>query len=125
MSYILDTTVLVDVLRGDAAALSFLESLPEVPTCSEITRVEVMRGLRSGERGVAERLFHALHWEPVHEDIARIAGEQGRKHRRAHYGIATGDLIVAATAEFLGLPLATSNVRDFPMFPRLRPPYRS
>jgi predicted nucleic acid-binding protein len=33
-------------------------------------------------------------------------------------------LVIAATAEQLGLPLATLNVRHFPMFPELEPAYR-
>jgi predicted nucleic acid-binding protein len=33
------------------------------------------------------------------------------------------DLVIGATALELGLPLASLNVRHFPMFPRLKPPY--
>jgi predicted nucleic acid-binding protein len=33
-------------------------------------------------------------------------------------------LVIAATAERLGLPLATLNVRHFPMFEGLEPAYR-
>ena len=42
---------------------------------------------------------------------------------RRHGGIGTVDLIIAATAELLGAELITTNVRHFPMFGRLRPPY--
>jgi predicted nucleic acid-binding protein len=41
---VLDTTVLIDLLRGHEPALAYLRSLDEVPACSEITRVELMRG---------------------------------------------------------------------------------
>jgi predicted nucleic acid-binding protein len=33
------------------------------------------------------------------------------------------DLIVAATAKLLDRPLATCNVKHYPMFPRLKAPY--
>jgi predicted nucleic acid-binding protein len=124
VSAILDTTILVDVLRGHIQAVDYMLALEEVPVCSEVTRVEVLRGLRSDERRPAERLFQQLRWFPVDEAIARVAGELGRGLRRSHSGIGVADLIIAATAEQLGLPLATTNVRHFPMIKGLRPPYR-
>jgi len=122
VSVVLDTTVLVDVLRGERVALDFLLGLARVPTCSEVSRVEVLEGLRSRERAAAERLFQAIAWTPVDETIARAAGALGRRYRASH-DLGLADLVVAATARQLGLALATSNVRDYPMFPRLRPPY--
>lgn len=124
MSCVLDTTVLIDVLRGHPAALAYVLEIEEVGVCSEVTRVEVLRGLRSEERRPVERLFQQLRWVPVDEAIAEAAGEFGRRLRRGHSGIGVADLIIAATAEQLGLPLATTNVRHFPMFKGLRPPYR-
>ena len=89
-----------------------------------MTRAELLRGLRSHERGAAERLFAGLRWVGVTESIARRAGELGGTWRRSHQGIATIDLIIAATVIELGAELATANVRHFPMFPDLQPPYR-
>jgi predicted nucleic acid-binding protein len=120
---ILDTSVVIDVLRGSSAATDFLLSLDEQPICSEVVRVEVMRGLRTAERAAAERLLHEIRWIGLDEPIARLAGEMGRKWRRSHAGISTRDLIVAATAQRLGAALVTTNVRDFPMFKDLQPPY--
>jgi predicted nucleic acid-binding protein len=122
VSAVLDTTVLVDVLRDDRRAVGYLLGLERIPVCSEVSRVEVIEGLRSSERAAAERLFQELTWVPVDQQIARHAGEFGRRYRRSH-DLGLADLVVAATAQRLGLPLATSNVRDLPMFPRLRPPY--
>lgn len=124
MSAVLDTTVLIDVLRGHPQAVDFVVTLEQVPVCSEVTRVEVLRGLRSAERGAAEHLFQRLRWIPVDEATARAAGEFGRRLRRSHSGIGVADLVIAATAEQLGLPLATTNVRHFPMVKGLRPPYQ-
>lgn len=120
---VLDTTVVIDHLRGVRAAGDYLRSLPAVPTCSEVTRAEVLQGLRSTERGAAEGLFSVLRWADVDESIARRAGELGRRYRRSHPGLALADLLIAATALELDQPLATQNVRHFPMFPRLRTPY--
>jgi predicted nucleic acid-binding protein len=120
---LLDSTVLVDHLRGSDAARAYLAGLTDVPSCSELTRVEVLRGLRTGERRVAERLLAMLRWVPVDEPIARRAGELGRRYRRSHRTISTADLVIAASAEIVGGDLATTNVRHFPMFEELQPPY--
>lgn len=120
---VLDTSVLIDVLRGSASATLWLSALDEVPICSEVTRVEVLRGVRSAERPVTERLLMALHWIPVDERVSRRAGELGRQYRRSHSGLGVADLIIAATGLELNRPVATANVRHFPMFEQLRPPY--
>jgi predicted nucleic acid-binding protein len=118
-----DTSVIVDILRNYATAVAWARSLPEPPVCSEITRVEILRGLRTDERRATERLFGAVAWIGVDEAIARRAGELGRAWRRSHQGIATADLIIAATAAEHGHQLGTLNVKHFPMIAGLRPPY--
>jgi len=121
--HVLDTSVLIDVLRGSQAATDWLAGLDEVPLCSEITRAEVLRGVRSPERARTERLLDALRWAPVDEAISRRAGELCRRHRRSHRALGVADLLVAATALVYEAELATGNVRHYPMFPGLRPPY--
>jgi len=123
VTVILDTTVLIDHLRGSSPADAYLSSLAERPACSEVTRVEVITGLRSAETRRAEALFSLIEWIPLDESIARRAGELGRRFRASHPGIDAADLTVAGTAQHLGAMLATANVKHFPMFPALRAPY--
>jgi predicted nucleic acid-binding protein len=123
MKVLLDTSVVIDVLRGVPQALDYARGLDDIPTCSEITRVEIMRGVRSAERRRTERLFSVVHWMELTEAISRRASNLGRTFRRTHAGLATADLVIAATALEAGLSIATRNVRHFPMFPRLAPPY--
>lgn len=123
MSVILDTGVLIDHLRASSPATEYLAELDTRPTCSEISRIEVIQGLRSSERGAAERLFALIDWAPVNDRIARRAGELGRTWRRSHPGIGVADLAIAATAEELDMELATPNLKHFPMFEGLRAPY--
>lgn len=125
MSVLFDTSVVVDILRAHPPALIYARTLDEPPTCSEVTRVEILRGVRSGERARTDRLLRSFAWAGIDEVIARRAGELGRSHRRSHSGLALADLIIAATAEELGLTLATGNVRHYPMFKGLRPPYEA
>ncbi len=120
---VVDSTVVVDILRGQPGAGEFARALESRMVASEVTRVEIMRGLRSAERSAAERLFRGLRWVPVDESIARRAGELGRRWRNTHRQISLSDLIVAATAQDLGAQLATSNVSHFPMFAGLMAPY--
>jgi predicted nucleic acid-binding protein len=122
---VIDTTVPIDILRGSEPAIAWVRSLDRRLVASEVTRVEILRGLRSHERGPAERLFAGLRWVGLTEPIARRAGELGRTWRRSHRGVATIDLIIAATTLELDAELATANVRHFPMFPGLEPPYGS
>jgi predicted nucleic acid-binding protein len=61
-------------------------------------------------------------WHDVTPSIADHAGRLGATYRLTqHIGVV--DLIIAATAIELGGAVATLNVRDFPMFPGLQPPY--
>jgi len=120
---VVDTTVIIDILRGFQPAIEWVESVERRLVASEVTRIEVLRGLRSHERGAAERAFTALHWIAVDESISRRAGELGRQWRRSHRSLSLADLVIGSTAMELGAELATSNVRHYPMFPNLRPPY--
>ncbi len=121
---VLDTDVLIDYLRGMPAAGRYVDGLTEVPTCSEVTRVEILRGMRSHERRVTERFLATIRWSAVDEEVSGLAGELGRRFRRSHTQIGIADLVIAATATRLRIPLATLNVRHFPMFEGLEPAYR-
>lgn len=125
---LLDTTVAVDHLRGDAAAVAFLEALladdeEEVLLASEVTRFELLAGVRPRERTTLEDFFTALDWVPVTEAVAREAGELAQRYGRRHSGIGAADFLIAATSSLLDAELLTTNVRHFPMFPGLVPPY--
>lgn len=123
MSVLLDTTVLIDHLRGSALAGEYIAALGAPPSCSEVSRVEILRGARSAERRRIERLFALITWIPVDENVSRRAGELGRRWRRSHSGLGVTDLLIAASADLLEIPLATNNLKHFPMFEGLRAPY--
>jgi len=119
---VLDTSILIDLLRGHPQAVDYLNGLDAVPACSEITRIEVLRGMRSSERSATETLFQALDWVPVDEGLSRRAGHLGRRWRQSHT-LSSADMAIAATVDELDSELATRNVRHFPMLEGLRPPY--
>jgi predicted nucleic acid-binding protein len=115
--------VLVDHLHAHRPASERIAALDEQPACSEVSRIEIIQGLRSAERRDAEALFALIEWVAVSESVARRAGELGRRWRRSHPGIGVADLAIAATVEQCEASLLTCNVKHFPMFPELQPPY--
>ncbi|MGH2915992.1 MAG: type II toxin-antitoxin system VapC family toxin [Solirubrobacteraceae bacterium] len=121
--HLLDTSLLIDVLRGSEVAAGWMGSLSEVPSCSELTRAEILRGVRSAERSRTERLLGSLRWVAVDEFVSRRAGELGRQYRRSHPGLSIVDFVIAATTQLIDADLATANVRHYPMFAGLAPPY--
>ena len=123
---LLDTTVAVDHLRGDQAAVDLLRGLvedDETLAASEVVRFELAAGVRDDELQALEQFFSAVSWVAVGEDVARAAGALARKYRRANSGIDDADYLIAATALLLEAELLTTNVRHFPMLPGLQPPY--
>ncbi len=123
---LLDTSVAIDHLRGVQAAVDLLRRLvggDEPVVSSEVVRFELLAGVRDEEMDALERFFEAFTWVPVDEGIARAAGALARQHRRAYSGIDHADYLIAATTLLLEAELVTMNVRHFPMFDGLRPPY--
>jgi len=123
---IADTTVLIDWLRGDPRARHLLRSVTEggeIVLASVLSRMEILSGVRGEELPRVERLFDAIEWTPVTEEIADLAGEYSARYRRARSSIGPVDYLIGATARHVDAQLWTHNVRDFPMFPDLEPPY--
>lgn len=122
---LVDSDVLVSHLRGVDAARDWLRRTRAATrplAVSVVSIAEVSGGMRSG-RSAVWRLLGSLRPVEVNEVIARRAGEFMRRYRRSHGSIGLGDYLIAATVEARGLELATLNVRHFPMFKGLRPPF--
>ena len=123
---LVDTDVLIAHLRGDARARDWLREARsrEQLLTSVVTVTELTGGMRTMERSAVWTLLAALDPIPVTEVIARRAGQHMREFRRSHAGIGIADYLIAATAETHDARLATLNVRHFPMFDGLEPPFR-
>lgn len=124
MTVLVDTSVLIDHLRGHPSAVELLARWrSQGPLhASEMTRLEVLSGMRRGEESAARALLGALRWHPVDEEVAEDAGALGRRWLPSHPTTDSADLAIAATALRLGADLLTRNVRHFPMFADLAPP---
>ncbi|HEY8453544.1 MAG TPA: type II toxin-antitoxin system VapC family toxin [Natronosporangium sp.] len=122
---LVDTDVLIAHLRGVEPAHAWLRKARTAGplAVSVVSIAELTGGMRSAERREVWSLLGSLRPEPVTELVARRAGELMRQYRRSHSGIGLADYLIAATAQLRGQRLATLNVRHFPMFPELEPPF--
>lgn len=126
MTVILDTSVLIDHLRGDPRARRLVKALDgrgETLSASVLTKVELFAGMRPAEHAQTRRLIEAVNWLDVDDDLGERAGALAARFLRSHPGIELVDYVIAATAERLGADLLTRNRRHFPMFPALSDPY--
>lgn len=125
MTVVIDTSVIIDVLRGHAAAAAVLRDARSegLLHASEITRLEVLAGMRAGEERATRSLLDAFVWHPLDVQLAELAGELGRQWLPGNRGIDAADLAIAATATFLRAELLTMNVKHFPMIVGLSAPY--
>lgn len=125
MTLVVDTSVVVAVLRGDPAAAEALSGARAAGPlhASEVVMLEVLAGMREHEERATRALLDVFAWHPVDERIAEIAGGLGRRWLASHRGIDSADLAIAATVIALDGRLLTKNVKHFPMFGDLAAPY--
>lgn len=127
MRLVLDTSVLIDHLRGRPAAATML--IPKAIARGDelwsscIVRAELLAGMRADEEAATRDLMRLVSWVEVDESVSEAAGALGRRYLLSHPGIDMADLIVAALAQELDAELRTTNLKHFPMFEGLQAPY--
>lgn len=118
---LLDTSFLVDLMRGDEGAIRKATSNEAdlvQQRLSAMTLFELFYGVARSEQADAEReqVEAVLSSKPVHaadeaimRRAGRLAGEQAARGER----VDDGDAIIAATALAVDEPVLTRNERDF------------
>ena len=114
---LLDSTVLIDALRGRPAAqrLATLRRTGVEPWACVISVEEIWRGLLPGEEPQARRLFNGLRLAPLGVAQGILAGVWRREYAARGMTLHQANCLVAAAAVRIGAVLATANVDDFPM----------
>jgi predicted nucleic acid-binding protein len=116
---LLDTTILIDLLRGRPGATQRLGALRlagDVPHACAVNVEEIVRGLRPGPESLsAERLLDGLEIAPLGRDQGRQAGSWRRFYAAQGVTLSQADCLIAAAAVGVGGKLATGNPKDFPM----------
>ena len=123
MNLLLDTTVLVDLVRGRRDAREFIRSQMLKPSMSVVTLAELYAGVREGrQRRLIEQLRFSFEIVPVDDQIAESAGDFRRRFGKSH-DVAIPDALIAASAMRVGARLVSHNARHFPMFADVLVPY--
>ncbi|HEY4745579.1 MAG TPA: type II toxin-antitoxin system VapC family toxin [Desulfuromonadaceae bacterium] len=112
---LLDTDVLINLLRGKEAAREFIVSRMEEDElcCSVITVAEIMAGMRPHEEAATRRLLDTLNILEVSRSVAEKAGRY--KGNTKSHALELDDCLIAATAFHADAPLATGNAKHYPM----------
>jgi predicted nucleic acid-binding protein len=114
---LLDTTVLIDALRGRPAAarVRALRDTATSPWICAINVEEVMRGTRQSEEAVMLRFLRGLRLAPLDHAAGELAGRWRRDFARQGITLSQADCLIAAAAVGVGARLATGNPKHFPM----------
>jgi predicted nucleic acid-binding protein len=115
--HLLDSDILIWVLRGRAEAISFVTDLlkNEIPAISSLTVYEIWAGARPSEEAAISSFLSAFRIVPVNVNIARQGAEYHKQFRRKGMTLSSTDALIAATARTEQLILVTQNRRHFPM----------
>lgn len=118
MRLLLDTSVLIDALRGRGAG----ERLRELraggaaaPWICAINVEELYRGVRTAEEAALGRFLGGFRLAPLGREEAELAGRWRRDFARRGITLGQADCLIAAAAAGIGARLATGNPKHFPM----------
>ncbi len=115
MPYLIDSDVLIDISRGKAAALEYMDALPEGWAISQISALELIVGARD-QRDMADidTFLSAYVVMPLQGSAGSRAYELLKRYAKSH-GLHVFDSLVAATAMEEKLTLVTKNRKHFGM----------
>jgi predicted nucleic acid-binding protein len=123
-TFLVDTDVVVDYLRGVPDAVTFMEGAIPPLLMSSVTVAELYSGVREGkERNTLDEFLKAFEVVAVDHQLAKQGGLFRRKFGKSH-AVGLADAIIAATAEQEGVQLVTLNRKHFPMLKDVLVPYR-
>ena len=117
MLVLLDTTVLIDYLRGRPVVkrIEAMVDRGDVLCTSPVNVEEIVRGLRTGESSAVDSFFDGLRVVPIGRPEGRQAGEWRRRFAARGTTLSQADCLIAAAAHAAAAVLATGNPRHFPM----------
>jgi len=123
---IIDSDVIIEVLRGNTKTTSWLRRVRSSGSAirySPVSRAEIRAGARVKERAAISALFESLAVLPIEASTGDLAGDQLSRFARSH-SVQLGDAFIAASALEHGEELATFNAKHFPGLKRIIAPDR-
>jgi hypothetical protein len=118
MTYLLDSSVLIDAINGRSGRPQILARFSRqdiLLACCSVNVTELYMGMRPGEEAKTGRFLRSLEFYPVTWEIAKAAGDLFRQWRQKGLFLGLADVTIAAVAIANKLVLVTGNVKDFPM----------
>jgi predicted nucleic acid-binding protein len=118
--YLLDTTFVIDHLRGDPVAVSRLARMVEngdEPIVCDVIACEAWAGAHDDDDRDLVALLRFVEFVQAGPEQARRAGRWRADARRRGWTLSAPDALIAATADALDARLITRNVRDFALTP--------
>jgi predicted nucleic acid-binding protein len=118
MRLLLDTSVLIDVLRQKNRRRELLAELVRAGhnlSTTTLNIAEIYAGMRASELVPTEALLSGLESYELRGSAARLAGKLKSTWARKGRTLALADMIVAAIAIEHECALLTDNRKDFPM----------
>lgn len=115
MPFLIDSNVLIDVSRGNAAAIKYVDALPEPWSISQVTAMELIVGARDKRELATIDGFLAMYpVVPLSDSIGARAYQLLKTYAKSH-GLHVFDSLVAATAMEKTLTLVTLNRKHYQM----------
>jgi predicted nucleic acid-binding protein len=117
-TYLLDTSIIIDVLNGKRNRSRLLQELLQqghLLACCAINVTEVYGGMRSPEEPRTRELLESLEYYSIGWTVARLAGILKRDFTRKGITLAATDATIAAVAIHHQLTLITDNLKHYPM----------
>ena len=117
-TYLLDTSIIVDVLNKKRGRRAFLEAKLQqghLAACCSVNVTEVFAGMFPHEEARTEGLLSSLEYFDVTWEIARQAGLLKSSWARQGITLSLPDATIAAVVLANRLILLTDNLRHFPM----------
>jgi predicted nucleic acid-binding protein len=118
MIVLLDTNILIDVLRNRGNRRHLLADLVEqgrTLATSAVNVGEVYAGMRAQEATETDRLLRSIESYPITDAIARHAGMLRFAYGQKGRTLSLLDMMVAATALAHDCSLMTDHRKDFPI----------
>lgn len=118
MTYLLDSSVLIDALNERHGRPQFLAQLSQqdiLLACCAVNVTELHMGQRPGEEAKTEKFLRSLEFYPVTWEVAQLAGDLFRQWRQKGQTLSYPDVTIAAVALVHKLVLVTDNQKHFPM----------
>ena len=118
MKILLDTSVLIDVLRrrnGRREALAALVRAHESLATTTLNVAELYAGMRPGEEAATEALLKGLECFDLTGSAARLGGKLKYQWSKGGKTLSLADALIAAIAIEERCALLTDNRKDFPM----------